>query len=280
MLSALLPSTFALVPHGRPQQTSALHRRGVLELGAAAAASAFLPAAPAVAAEDEVKMYFGAGCFWHVQHEFILKEAQELGRSGAKFTAVSGYAGGVGPEVYKLGNDGRLYSSLVKKDGVDQNLVCYHNRGSIADYGRLGHAEAVQVSVPTDVVPAFAKKYISIFGQRGFRHDPQDRGGEYRSVLGLPGGTRSPHYKAFEAALEGSPMKLVASTKGSDGDTLGERTILVMDSDKFPFYPAELYHQFHNDFQGPAYGKAYNMLQGILAKEGKIGTTGCPEDAF
>ena len=27
-----------------------------------------------------------------------------------------------------------------------------------------------------------------------------------------------------------------------------------MDSDKFPFYRAELYHQFHNDFQvrGPA----------------------------
>ena len=40
----------------------------------------------------------------------------------------------------------------------------------------------------------------------------------------------------------------------SAGDTLGTREILVMDSDKFPFYRAELYHQFHNDFQvrGPA----------------------------
>ena len=35
----------------------------------------------------------------------------------------------------------------------------------------------------------------------------------------------------------------------SAGDTLGTREILVMDSDKFPFYRAELYHQFHNDFQ-------------------------------
>ena len=66
-------------------------------------------------------------------------------------------------------------------------------------YGRLGHAEAVQLSIPTSAVPAFAKKYIDIFGQRGYRHDPQDRGGEYRSVLGLPGGTSSPHYKAIGA---------------------------------------------------------------------------------
>ena len=35
----------------------------------------------------------------------------------------------------------------------------------------------------------------------------------------------------------------------SADDTLGTREILVMDSDKFPFYRAELYHQFHNDFQ-------------------------------
>ena len=132
-----------------------------------------------------------------------------------------------------------------------------------------------------------------------------------------------------------------------------------MDSDKFPFYRAELYHQFHNDFQvrgpghrsavgqgqglgggswrvgsvsflvglgeathphpsiatgllasaplpadsnrwlsahlselshaqhrlraivqGPAYGTAYNRLQRVLAKEGRLGTTGCPEEAF
>ena len=74
-------------------------------------------------------------------------------------------------------------------------------------------------------------------------------------------------------------MKLVEG-KGSEGDTLGAREILVMDSDKFPFYRAELYHQYHNDFQGPAYGTAYNRLQGVLAKEGRLGTTGCPEESF
>jgi hypothetical protein len=40
----------------------------------------------------------------------------------------------------------------------------------------------------------------------------QDRGGEYRSVLGLPGGTKSPYYSKFVAAAEGSPMKLVAAS--------------------------------------------------------------------
>ena len=27
--------------------------------------------------------------------------------------------------------------------------------------------------------------------------------------------------------------------------TLGAKTVLVYDSNKFPFYPGELYHQFH-----------------------------------
>ena len=46
---------------------------------------------------------------------------------------------------------------------------------------------------------------------------------------------------------------------------------------QFPFYPGELYHQFHNDFMGPPYGKAYNALQTSAFKGGAIGTTGCPD---
>ena len=82
-----------------------------------------------------------------------------------------------------------------------------------------------------------------------------------------------------EAAAKGSPMKLVAG-KGDDPDTLSTAEIFVMDSNQFPFYPAELYHQFHNDFQGPPYGRVYNRLQSVLANEGIIGSTGCPEEAF
>ena len=35
--------------------------------------------------------------------------------------------------------------------------------------------------------------------------------------------------------------------------------------------------QFHNDFMGPPYGKAYNSIQGQLYKSKVIATTGCPD---
>lgn len=45
-------------------------RRAALGLaGGAAMGAALGGAAPALAAEPTVKAYFGAGCFWHVQHE-------------------------------------------------------------------------------------------------------------------------------------------------------------------------------------------------------------------
>jgi hypothetical protein len=44
-----------------------------------------------------------------------------------------------------------------------------------------------------------------------------------------------------------------------------------------PFYAGELYHQFHNDFMGPAYGQSYNALLTSRFKAGAIGTTGCPD---
>ena len=50
-----------------------------------------------------------------------------------QITAVSGYAGGE-----QLGDGGK---------------VCYHNPRRFADYGQMGHAEAVQVDVPVSAVP-------------------------------------------------------------------------------------------------------------------------------
>ena len=205
-----------------------------------------------------VPIYFGAGCFWHVQHELVLFEQATLGRAGAEISAITGYAGGT-----RLGSGGR---------------VCYHNTENIADYGRLGHAEVVLVRVPPDAVGAFASKYFGIFGKRGFRHDPQDQGGEYRSVLGLPGGAASPHYAAVEAAAAGTPMVL-RSGEGDEGDTLASKNVLVMDSDVFPFHRAEVYHQFHDDFQGPPYGAAYNNLRATLRAAGEIDRKGCPDIA-
>ena len=66
-----------------------------------------------------------------------------------------------------------------------------------------------------------------------------DKGGEYRSLLGLPGGTKHPKYQLVEEAANARGMKLVQG-KGNDPDTLGKRIVYVMDSTKFPFYQAEV----------------------------------------
>jgi peptide methionine sulfoxide reductase MsrA len=67
-----------------------------------AAAGARLPAA------DDVLIYVGAGCFWHVQHEMTVAEQKFLGRDGKSFTSVAGYAGGT-----KLGKNGKVGTSAL-----------------------------------------------------------------------------------------------------------------------------------------------------------------------
>lgn len=74
------------------------------------------------------------------------------------------------------------------------------------------------------------------------RVDPGDRGSEYRSLIGLPGGVKNPMYQAVEAAGNAKGFTLEAG-KGNDPDTFGKKLIYVYDSNKFPFYQAEVYHQ-------------------------------------
>jgi len=38
---------------------------------------------------DDLLIYVGAGCFWHVQHEMIVAEQKILGRDGATYTSVA-----------------------------------------------------------------------------------------------------------------------------------------------------------------------------------------------
>ena len=68
--------------------------------------------------EELIDVYFGCGCFWHVQHEFVEAERKILGRLDDEITARAGYAGG--------------------KAGALDGKVCYHNAANIADYGKLG----------------------------------------------------------------------------------------------------------------------------------------------
>lgn len=108
------------------------------------------------------------------------------------------------------------------------------------------------------------------------RVDPQDRGGEYRSLIGLPSGDKNPLYEGILAAAQKAGFKL-ENGKGNDPDTLGKQLVYVYDSNKFPFYQAEVYHQYHNDFQSPAYGKAYNDLADLAFDDGRVKGTGCPD---
>jgi hypothetical protein len=103
-----------------------------------------------------------------------------------------------------------------------------------------------------------------------------DRGGEYRSLLGLPGGHKHPAYPDVEAAANKAGFSLVLG-KGNDPDTLGKQIVYVHDSTAFPFYQGEVYHQYHNDFLSPDYGKEYNNLANLALEEGRIKGTGCPD---
>ena len=226
------------------------------------------------------------------QHEFVEAERKLLGRGDKELTSLTGYAGG--------------------KSTDKEGRVCYHNFQSIADYGKLGHGEVVGMKIPDSSIGDFAKEYFDLFTPKGERVDPMDRGGEYRSLIGLPGGVKNPHYTEVEAAAKAKGMTLEEG-KGNDPDTLGKKLVYVYDTAKYPFYQAEVYHQFHNDFQvglrasilcmlfssmafladlfvpfplpllprclnqSPAYGKKYNDLVKEAVEDGRVKITGCPD---
>jgi peptide methionine sulfoxide reductase MsrA len=200
-------------------------RRGFIASTAAAAAVALSNPQPsfAVADSDLVDVYFGVGCYWHIQHEFVEAERRFLSRADSELTSRTGYAGGTATD-----KEGR---------------VCYHNFQGVADYGKLGHGEVVGMRIPQTSIGDFAKEYFSLFTEKGERVDPGDKGGEYRSLLGLPGGMNNAYYKEVEAAAIAKGFKLELG-KGNDPDTLGLKKVFVHDTAKFPFYQAEVYHQF------------------------------------
>lgn len=212
----------------------------------AASLAACAPSA-ATPSGNEVQVYFGCGCFWHVQHEFVALEMSLLCRQGSNLSARAAYAGG-------------------SKTGPGE-LVCYHNIQDTADYGELGHAEVVSLSVPEKSFGAFATRFWSVCAD-GTRRDVQDMGGEYRSLIGLPGGMSSPLLN--ELKQKAGAVELVAG-KGNEGDTLGSSKVLVYDTQTFPAHTAEKYHQFHDDMV-EVYGPAYNSLERFAT------STSCPGD--
>eukprot|EP00633_Aureoumbra_lagunensis_P002291 CAMPEP_0197290864 /NCGR_PEP_ID=MMETSP0890-20130614/10277_1 /TAXON_ID=44058 ORGANISM="Aureoumbra lagunensis, Strain CCMP1510" /NCGR_SAMPLE_ID=MMETSP0890 /ASSEMBLY_ACC=CAM_ASM_000533 /LENGTH=266 /DNA_ID=CAMNT_0042763219 /DNA_START=78 /DNA_END=878 /DNA_ORIENTATION=- len=220
--------------------------------------------APVFAAEEELDVYFGVGCFWHVQHEMAMAEKNILGRSDMELTATAGYAGGL-----STGKD---------PSRPGKSLVCYHNLQRIADYGSLGHAEAVRVKVPASTVPEFTKEYAKLFDKQGDRPDKGDRGLEYRSVIGLPGGQSSPFYNQVKEILQDAKGLNLMTGKGNDPDTLGKKNVWLYDTNSFPLYQAEVYHQMHDGFfPGENYPSEYNALNKKLFEAGRFVDTGCPD---
>mmetsp|Transcript_118600 Transcript_118600/g.332106 ORF Transcript_118600/g.332106 Transcript_118600/m.332106 type:complete len:230 (-) Transcript_118600:224-913(-) len=209
------------------------------------AVGAAMAAAGAVASDD-MQVYFGCGCFWHMQHGFVQLEESLLGRSGGSISARTAYAGG----------------TQAAADG----LVCYHNGAGVADYGKMGHAEAVSLSVPKEHFAEFAARFWQLC-PKGQRQDVQDLGGEYRSVIGVPGGLQSD----LASQLHSEGVQLVDG-RGNEDDTLNSHKVLVYDSTKFPAHVAEQFHQFHDDMM-ESYGGDYNALQRFAVK------TKCPGDA-
>jgi peptide methionine sulfoxide reductase MsrA len=223
-------------------------RRAFLSTGAAALA--VLASSPPAAADEELEeVYFGCGCFWHVQHEIVEAERTILGRSEDELTARAGYAGG--------------------KAGAKDGNVCYHNAANIADYGKLGHAEVVSLKLPPSKFQEFAVEYCKLF-KKGMRPDQLgDRGSEYRNLVAFKGGSKSPLAQQLVEASKATGDQLdFAVGKGNDEDIV--RLVWIMDIDQYPFFIGEQYHQFHDGFKiGENYPNSYNSLAQKYAQKGE-----------
>lgn len=227
------------------------------------------PCAQATELQPVEPVYFGNGCFWGRQYDFV-KTEESMGRD---ITAVVGYAGGRG----------------------QSDKVCYYYTPEASTvYERLGHAEVVQVQLEgqndtkQDQFRQFAKTYFAEFNKmrngKMQRQDPQDAGAGYRNVVGLPGGVNSPLYQILKEEnvnnmqlLEGSG-NMYKGVNPTEGDVLN--TVWVYDSNMLPFHQAEVYHQFHNGlgkFFPPSYTKD---LKSSAIEKGMIKETGCPEYFF
>lgn len=135
------------------------------------------------------------------------------------------------------------------------------------DYGDLGHAEQVRITLNAgqeeSQFAALVADFFASFNatEQGFlRPDPQDKGSPYRTTVGIPGGVNGKLYRVLEAGnVPRGPYKLTMILKEDDAGSHDDafNTVFVMDSDVFPFYQAEQYLQFHSDIYDPASNFTY-----------------------
>lgn len=243
----------------------------MINLAMAQAQDLFL--APAQSQSD-TNVWFGEGCFWERQFAYALLELDPAGpfnRSNASVTSVVGYGGSL---------------------RTDGGHVCYEN-SDFTDYGTLGHAEQVRITLDSSKEEEQFKALVDDFfasftpTESGFeRPDPMDAGSPYRVTVSIPGGVNGTLYPILAAAnVPRGPynltMNLVDDQVGDETDD-EFNTVFVMDGTVFPFYQGEQYHQFHSNFFGAGYPEWYtNDLWQLQISVGKIplgGSTGCPDD--
>mmetsp|Transcript_19264 Transcript_19264/g.58164 ORF Transcript_19264/g.58164 Transcript_19264/m.58164 type:complete len:324 (-) Transcript_19264:298-1269(-) len=256
----------------QPRHAAAEEAASAVDGLAGAAITAAADVASSAAAAPPQTVYFGNGCFWGRQKDFVDVERESLKRAPEQVSAVVGYAGG-----RQTGPDGR---------------ICYYYGPGNTVYEKLGHAEVTQVELgggdtARTAMQAFADKYFAQFRKTPFgmmRLDPQDAGPGYRNVIGIPGGVNSELFEVLkERNVNNMDLREGDGNSPKDGDVNEPdrfNTVWILDSNKLPFYRAEDYHQFHDGIGHP-FSADYKVEQRAAAeKAGRIGPTGCPEGGF
>jgi peptide methionine sulfoxide reductase MsrA len=256
--------------------TPSFLQRAAVTVGACALAFQMTAVQPALAEDSIEPVYFGNGCFWGRQHDFVQAE-QDLGRQMGDISAVVGYAGGAVPF----------------KDPANQKVCYYYTPEKDNVYEPLGHAEVVQVELRgADKKQEFKRMADTYFSQfrrlpngKMLRQDPQDSGPGYRNVIGIPGGVNSDLFTVLKDAnvnnmelREGNGGRFSPDGKPLEDDVLN--VVWVVDSQKLPFYQAEKYHQYHNGL-GYKFPDSYTKeMKQAAIEAGQVKETGCPEFFF
>jgi peptide methionine sulfoxide reductase MsrA len=113
-----------------------------------AAAAQQEQAAASTAGPAITPVYFGNGCFWGRQFDYVNAE-KALGRDAASMSAVAGYAGGATP--------------------ARAGKVCYYRGPSGSVYEELGHAEVVGVNLEGQAADAQAQQQYRKFAETYFK---------------------------------------------------------------------------------------------------------------
>ena len=125
------------------------------------------------AAAEITPVYFGNGCFWGRQKDFVDTEMQ-LGRDVSTSTAIVGYAGGKS----------------------NSKPACYYYNAPDTLYERQGHAEVVQVGIDSSK----AEKEMGVFAETYFSQFRKTQFGMIRSVR-CPARKKTPNPQGPPAPL-------------------------------------------------------------------------------